>query len=150
MNKLKLLSSFIVVGALGVLVGRYVLKPKQKTKEVVKVVEVEKVVKVENKKVTTKIKETVKKDGTKETETTIVEDSSKKEVGTIESRQEVSKTVESGSRITLGLLALKEIDRFSEKTHVGFIAAVPLIGNLKVISSLDTSRRVGIGLALEL
>jgi hypothetical protein len=150
MGKLKLFVKFVVVGAIGILIGRYAFKPKETTKEVVKVVEVEKIVKVETKKVITKIKETVKKDGTKETETTIVEDSSKKEVGEVERSQEVSKVSESGSGITLGLLALKDIDRFSEKTHVGVIAGIPLFGNLKIISSLDTAKRVGIGLALEL
>jgi len=149
-DKLKLIVNFIAVGIIGILIGRYTLKPKQKTKEVIKTVEVEKIVKVESKKVTTKIKETIKKDGTKETETTIIEDSSKKEVGKVENRQEVNKVSESGSGITFGLLALKDIDRFSEKTHVGVIAGIPLFGNLKIISSLDTSKRVGIGLALEL
>lgn len=150
MSKLKLFLNFVAVGIVGILIGRYILKPKQKIKEVIKTVEVEKIVKVESKKVTTKIKETIKKDGTKETETIIIEDSNKKEVGKVENRQEVNKISESGSGITLGLLALKDIDRFSEKTHVGFIAGIPVMGNLKIITSLDTSRRVGIGLALEL
>lgn len=149
MSKIKLISSFLIVGAIGIFVGRYAIKPKEKIKEVVKVIEIEKIVKVETKKKTTKIKETIKKDGTKETETVIVEDSTKKESGTKEIKLETSKETVRGSGITLGVLALKDIDRFSEKTHVGAIATIPLIGNIKVLSSIDTSKRLGLGLALE-
>jgi hypothetical protein len=149
MNKIKLISGFILVGIVGLFVGRYFTKPKEKIKEVVKIVEVEKIVKVETKKTTTRIRETVRKDGTKETETVIVEDSTKKESETKENKLEASKEITKGFGVTLGLLALKDIDRFSEKTHVGAIAAVPLIGNIKILSSIDTSRRFGIGLALE-
>jgi hypothetical protein len=141
--------NYAIVGVICILVGRYVLQPKQQVKEVVKVVEVEKKVKEEKKKVQTKIKEIVKKDGTKETVTVITEDSSNKETGSKESTLEKKLVSKSGKGVTIGVLALKNLDYFSDKPEFGILTAIPVLGNVSIVGTADTTKRVGLGLALE-
>jgi hypothetical protein len=137
----------IIVAISCLLVGRYVLTPKPKviTKEVIKVVEVEK------KKVNTKkkkvIKETKDRDGTvvvetTETEDTVIDATRSTEVNS----SRVSKR--GGAAITLGLLAQKALDDLA-RTDYGVVVVAPLIGNLKVVGTASTDRRVGLGLAID-
>jgi hypothetical protein len=148
MKTLQNLKLPIIVGIISLLVGRYVLTPKQEVKTVVKIVEVEKNVKEEKKKVKTKIKETVTKDGTRTTETTIDEDSGSRETTSTERRIDSKTVSKTGSGLTLGLLAIKDTDDFSA-TEYGATVAVPLIGSLKVIGLATTGKQVGLGLGLE-
>jgi hypothetical protein len=115
------------------------------TKEVVKIVEVEKkTVDTKKKKVT---KETKGKDGTVVVETTETEDT---KVATNKSTNtESSKSSKiGGPAITLGLVAQKALDDFA-RTDYGVVAAVPLIGNLKVLGTASTDKKVGLGLAID-
>ncbi len=135
----------IAIAVSCLLVGRYVLTPKQEIKEVVKIVEVEKKRSETDKKTVTK--ETTKKDGTiiKETvevENTVV-DSER------DTRIDSSKSTKTGSGITLGLLALKDASDLRNPVEYGALVGVPLIGNLNVIGTVDTSKRVGVGLSIE-
>jgi hypothetical protein len=141
--------NYVIVGVIALLVGRYILQPKQQVKEVVKVVEVEKKVKEEKKKIRTEIKETVKKDGTKETTTIITDDSSSKETNSKESKLEKTLVAKSGKGITVGILALKDLNKFSDKHEFGILTTVPVFGNLSLVGSADTTKRIGLGLALE-
>lgn len=133
----------IIVAVVCLLIGRYILTPKQKTKEVVKIVTVEKQHTDTKKKVVTR--EVKKKDGTivketVETENTVV-DTSKN------SKTESSKTSETGSKITLGALAIVSTAQFN-KPEYGVTVAVPLIGNLNVQGIVTTDRKVGVGLSI--
>jgi hypothetical protein len=133
----------IITAIVALLVGRYVLTPKQKTKEVVKIVTVEKQHTDTKKKVVTR--EVKKKDGTivketVETENTVV-DTSKN------SKTESSKTSETGSKVTLGALAIVDTTNIG-KPEYGVTIAVPLIGNLNVQGLVTTDRRVGVGLSI--
>jgi hypothetical protein len=148
MKTLQNLKLPIIVGIISLLVGRYVLTPKQEVKQVIKIVEVEKNVKEEKKKVKTKIKEIVATDGTRTTETTIDEDSGTRETNTRDTKIDSKTVTKTGSGLTLGLLAIKDIDNFSA-TEYGATVAVPLIGNLKVIGLATTGKQVGLGLGLE-
>jgi hypothetical protein len=137
------LKTTIIIAIVSLLVGRYVLTPKQKTKEVVKIVTVEKQHIDTKKKVVTR--EVKKKDGTivketVETENTVV-DTSKN------SKTESSKTSETGSKVTLGALAIVDTTNIG-KPEYGVTVAVPLIGNLNVQGLVTTDRRVGVGLSI--
>jgi len=136
--------NLFIVGLISLLVGRFVLQSKQEIKEVVKYVEVE--VKKERKKKVTTTKETTNADGSSTVDTTIEEDSSS------DSQSRVSYSDETKfkkANITIGVLALKDIGKFSEKTNFGVVAVSPLIGNLSIVGTLDTTKRIGVGLALE-
>lgn len=137
----------IIVAVSCLLIGRYVLTPKPKvvTKEVVKVVEVEKkTVDTKKKKVT---KETKGKDGTIVVETTETEDTRiDVDRSTKVDSSKVSKS--GGTAITLGLLAIKDLDDLA-RTEYGAVAAVPLMGNLKVVGTASTNKTVGLGLAID-
>lgn len=137
----------IIVAVSCLLIGRYVLTPKPKvvTKEVVKVVEVEKkTVDTKKKKVT---KETKGKDGTIVVETTETEDTRiDVDRSTKVDSSKVSKS--GGTAITLGLLAIKDLDDLA-RTEYGAVAAVPLMGNLKVVGTASTDKKVGLGLAID-
>lgn len=148
MNFLNKIKIPLIVGIISLLVGRYVLTPKQEVKQVIKIVEVEKKVKEEKKKVKTKIKETVATDGSRTTETTIDEDSGSRETTSTERKTDSRTVTKTGSGLTLGVLAIKDIDDFS-KMEYGITAAIPLIGNFKVIGLATTGKQVGLGLGLE-
>ena len=131
--------------AISFFVGRYVVKPRVEIKEVIKYITVE----VEKKKTkkTTRVSETKNPDGSSTSETTIVEDSSSERSSQTSSTKETFASSSSG--LTFGVLALKDIDSFKDKTHYGVILSAPLIGNLKATGYLDTTKRVGLGLGLE-
>ena len=141
--------NYAIIAISGLLVGRYILQPKQQVKEVVKVVEVEKRVKEEKKKTRTEKREITKPDGSKETTTVITEDSATKETGSKEIKVDKTLVASSGKGITLGILALKDLDRFSDKPEFGVITSLPVLGNISVLGMVDTTKRIGIGVALE-
>lgn len=138
----------IIVGIICLLIGRYALSPKQKIVEVIKIVEVEKNVKEEKKKSKTTTRETTKPDGTKVVDTVIDEESGSKETNSRETKIDSSKITTTGSGLTLGLLAIKDIDNFSN-TEYGVSAAIPLIGSIKVLGLATTGKQVGVGLGIE-
>lgn len=144
MEKFKQYKVSFIVGIIALLVGRFVLQPYSQTKEIVKYVEVE--IKKERKRKVTTVKETTNTDGSSTVDTTIEEDSSSDSQSTISYSDEVKFKK---ANITIGVLALKDIDKFSEKTNFGVVAASPLIGNLSIVGTLDTTKRIGVGLALE-
>jgi hypothetical protein len=145
---MKNLKTYSIIGLISVgsfLIGRYVVSPKKEIKEVIKYVTVE-VEKKQTKK-TTKVSETKRPDGTTNTETTVVEETaSTKNTSTTGSKETY---IASKRGLIVGISALKDLDKFQEKTQVGANVAVPIIGNLFVTGSLDTSKRVGLGIALE-
>lgn len=141
--------AYVIIGVSCLLIGRYILQPKQEVKEVIKVVEVEKKIKEEKKKVRTETRETIKPDGSKETTVVVTEDSSSRESEARESKSETTLVAKSGAGITLGLLALKDLNKFSDKTEFGILTSVPLIGNISVVGTADTAKRIGLGLSLE-
>lgn len=141
--------AYIIIGVSCLLIGRYVLQPKQKVKEIIKIVEVEKKVKEEEKNTRTEKKETIKPDGTRETVTIIVENSNTKETETRQSKVETKVVSKKGSGISVGVLAIKDLDRFSNKPEFGVLTSIPLFGNISIVGTADTTKRVGLGLSLE-
>lgn len=135
--------NYVIVGAIALLVGRFVLQPKPKTIEVVKYVEKKEETKKTKK--TTKTRERKNPDGSSQTETEVVEDSTSNSTTTIASEKSTS----TSRGISVGILALKDLDRFSEKLEYGAVVSVPVFGSLSVIGSADTTKRVGLGVALE-
>lgn len=142
MKKISILISACLVSFL---IGRYVVKPRIEIKEVIKYVTVE----VEKKKTkkTTKVIERKNPDGSSSSETTIVEDSSSERNSQTSGTKETFASSSSG--LTFGVLALKDVDSFRDKTHYGVVLSAPLVGNLKATGYLDTTKRVGLGLGLE-
>jgi hypothetical protein len=141
--------NYIIIGVAALLAGRYILQPRQQVKEVIKVVEVERRVKEERKKTRTETKEIIKPDGSKETTTVVTEDLSSKETGSRETIAKKSTETKKGGGITLGVLALKDLDRFSNKTEIGMLVSVPLFSRISLIGSVDTTKRIGMGFSLE-
>ena len=142
--------SYIFIAISCLLVGRYVLQPKAtiQIKEVTKYVEKKQV--KEDKRKTTKVVSTTKKDGTVVKEVTVVEDTKRNTNSNskLDKTAEVKKTT--GSGITLGMLAIKDLDSsLSDKPEVGVLAVVPIFGRLSLVGTLDTGKRVGVGLAVE-
>lgn len=139
----------ILVGTLCFLAGKYIFPPEVKTeiKEVVKFVEK----KEENKKVktVTRIKETKSKDGSSVKDTVIVEDSSNQTTTNTDISKESVKIQKNNSGIRLGILAIKDVPNFSKNTEIGVLTSIPIFGKLSLLGSVDSTKRVGIGLALE-
>jgi hypothetical protein len=135
--------NYAIIAITALLIGRFVLQPKPKVKEVVKYVEKKEETKKTKK--TTRTRETKNPDGSSQTETEVVEDSTSNSSSTIAS--EKSKVISKG--VSVGILALKDLDRFSEKLEYGAVVSVPVFGSLSVIGSADTTKRVGLGIALE-
>ena len=136
----------IIIAISCILIGRYVLTPKQKVKEVevIKIVEVEKKHTDTKKKKTTK--ETTSSDGTviietTETENTVVDSDRSTKIDS-------SKTSESGSGITLGLLAVFNANEFADKPEYGATVSVPVLGNLNAQAMVTTDKRIGVGLSI--
>ena len=145
MERIKKYLNIIIASAVSFSIGYFILKPKPEVKEVIKYVTVE-VEKKQTKK-TTKVRETKNPDGSSTTDTVITEDTSS-ETSTVQAGSKET-TISQSKGISIGVLALKDLDRFSEKTHAGAVISVPLLGNLSATSYLDTTKRVGIGLSLE-
>lgn len=135
--------NYVIVGVIALVIGRFVLQPKPKTIEVVRYVEKKEETK-KTKKIT-KTKERKNPDGSSQTEVEIVEDSTSNSSTTIASEKSTS----TSKGVSVGILALKDLDKFSEKLEYGAIVSVPVLGSLSIIGSADTTKRVGLGLALE-
>ena len=141
--------NYIVIGICCLLVGRYVLQPKQEVeiREVVKYIEK----KEENTKTKKKIvkKETTKPDGSTTSETTIIEDSSSNSSSTVAQTRESYKKEKTSRGISFGVLAIKDIAEFRKATDVGVLLSVPVLGSISIVTTADSSKRVGLGLSVE-
>lgn len=134
----------IIVAISCILIGRYVLTPKQKVKEVIKIVEVEKK--------RTDIKKKVVTKETKNTDGTVVKETTETENTVVESdrstKLDSSKTSESGSGITFGLLAVFNANEFADKPEYGATVSIPVLGNLNAQALVTTDKRIGVGLSI--
>ena len=139
----------LIVGVLSFLAGKYIFPPDVKTevREVIKFVEK----KEENKKVrtVTRVRENKNPDGSSTTDTVVVEDSSSQTVTNVSSSKETFKSKSNGSKISIGILAIKDSPYFSKNTEIGVLTTIPLFGKMSIAGTVDTTKRVGIGLALE-
>ena len=135
--------NYVIIGVVALLVGRFVLQPKPKTIEVVKYVEKKEETKKTKK--TTRTRERKNPDGSSQTEIEVVEDSTSNSSTTIASEKSTS----TSKGVSVGILALKDLGRFSEKLEYGAVVSVPVFGSLSVMGSADTTKRIGLGLALE-
>lgn len=144
-NKIKI---HLIVGIVCFLTGKYVFQPKAevKVKEVVKYVEKKQEDKKTN--VITKIKETKNKDGTIVKDIVIVENSTNKTTSSTQSERKVRSETTSGENISIGILVLKDIPEFSSKTHIGVLTSIPIFGTMSVVGSLDTTKRIGLGISI--
>lgn len=130
-----------IVAISSFLAGKYIFPPKPEIKEVVKFKEVEK----EKVKVVTKFKEVTKPDGTKVVESTTTENTVTETVTDSES----TKVSKQASRLTLGMLYIKDVQDFSRPAEFGATISVPVIGNLKAHAIVTTDKKAGLGVALE-
>jgi hypothetical protein len=133
--------NYTIIAIIALLVGRFILQPKVKEK----IVYVEKKEETKKTKKTTKTRERKNPDGSSQTETEVVEDSTSNSSSTIASEKSTS----TSRGISVGILAIKDLDKFSEKLEYGAVVSIPVLGNLSIIGSADTTKRVGLGLALE-
>jgi hypothetical protein len=146
---MKNFKTYVIIGISCLLIGRYVLQPNTKTevKEVIKYVEKKKESTNTSKKTTTV--ETKNTDGSSVTTTTVVENTSSNSSTDTTLSSESSKKVTAGKRISLGVLAVKDVAEFRKAPDIGILLTVPLIGNVSVAATADSSKRIGIGLSLE-
>jgi hypothetical protein len=131
----KNIRNFTLVAVAAFLAGRYLVKPVERVKEVVKYVEVEK------KKRKTKVVEVKNPDGSERRETTIEEDQTSTKVA------EKYKSKKKG--VGIGVIALKDLSEFSSKTEFGIVSTIPLFGNVSLVGTVDSTKRVGLGISLE-
>lgn len=149
MSYIKQYKLVLIVGICCLLIGRYVLQPKVKieTREVIKYVENKKENKQTNK--VTKIKEEKKPDGSSSIETTISENSNSQVSISTSYQSDKSTKTQSGKGLIVGISAIKNIEQFSNKPDFSVLTIVPIFGNISAIGSLDTTKRVGLGIAVE-
>ncbi len=138
-----------IVGITCLFVGRYVLTPKKEIeiREVIKYVESKKENKQTNK--VTRIKEEKKPDGSVVTETVVNENSNSQTQTNINYQSDRTSKSKSKSNIIIGISAIKNIEDFSKKPDFSITTIVPIFGNISAIGSLDTTKKVGLGIALE-
>lgn len=134
--------AIVVISAF--LAGKYLFQAKTEVKTVVKYVEVEK--KVEKKASVVKSTKVEKPDGTIVTETTVTENT---QTNTDTSIKSDTTTVVKGSKISLGLLAVKSVNDFGKPFEYGMTIAVPMFGAIKAQGLVTTDKRVGLGLAVD-
>lgn len=130
---------------LSFLAGKYLFQSKPEIKEVTKTVVVENY--VEKRNVVKNTKVTEKPDGTKVTETTesdrsVIVDNTKSQV-------DKSVSVKGNTKLTLGLLAIKQVNDFAKTFEYGATVSVPVFGNIKAQGLVTTDKRLGLGLAVE-
>lgn len=152
MQLIKKYTTLIIVSIVSLAVGRYVLQPKTtvETKEVVKYVTVYKEKKEEKKKKKTTVTERTNPDGTKETTTVITEDDSvvTDSSGGTKIETESIKITSNTSRLSLSLLAIKDIPNPSKPIAYGAVISVPIVGSLNATGMVTTERQIGIGLGI--
>lgn len=144
-GKMKLYLYAGVACLLSFLAGKYLFPPSPEIKERVKTVVVEKY--VEKRNIVKNTKVTEKPDGTKVTETT--ESDRSVIVDNTKSQSEKKVEVKGSAKLTLGLLAIKQVDDFGKPFEYGATVSVPVFGNVKAQGLVTTDKRVGLGLALE-
>lgn len=151
-SKLKNYTTLLVVAISGILIGRYIIQPKQevKIKEKIVYVEVFKEKKEEKKNTKTTITEKVDKDGSK-TITTVITDNSTTSTQTSKDTKEKTDTstvTKTGHSITLGMLAIKDLPNPTKPIAYGVTVAVPVFGSISATGLVTTEKQVGIGLAI--
>jgi hypothetical protein len=147
MQKIRKYATLVSVSIISMLVGRYVFQtPKRvEIKEVIKFVEKKEEASRKNKK--TVIRENKKPDGTTNTETIIVEDSTSVIKTETSFTSEKSKVV-TQHKLSLGLLAIKDLPNFKNNLEYGVLVSVPVLGSISVTTMVDTTKRVGVGLSI--
>ena len=138
----------LVIAVAFLLIGRFVLHPKQKIVETVKTVEVVKEVKVEEKKKKEVKTEIIKPDGTKETRTETSEDTNTSTEFDKTASSETKKKI-GGPRVIVGILAIKNTQEFSQKPEFAITVTAPIFGSLKAQAIGTTDKQVGSGVAIE-
>lgn len=149
MKRIKKHSKTILIAVSCLLVGKYVLQPKQEIKIIEVVKYIEKKQESSNTKKTTKVKETKNPDGTFTTETTISEDYSSNSSSSVASSRETAKVISRGRAISFGILAIKDTTNFNKQADYGIVATTPIFGSLAITTMFDTSKRIGLGVSLE-
>lgn len=148
MNTFHKIKTYLIIGIVCFIAGKYIFPPDKeiKIKEVVKYVEK----KQEDKKtrVITRVKETSKTDGTTTKETVIVEDSTNKTTSIVDSEKKSESSKISASKVSIGVMALKDIPEFSQKTHIGVLTSIRIFGSISLVGSLDSTKRVGLGISI--
>jgi hypothetical protein len=134
-----------IIALCSFLAGKYLFPPKPEIKEVTKTVTVEKYVEKRNVKKNKVI--TKKPDGTKITEITEIDTSIITD--NRNSKTEKKTQVKSAAKLTLGLLAIKQINDFGQPFEYGATISVPVFGAVKAQGLVTTDKRVGLGLGLE-
>lgn len=139
----------ILVGILCFLAGKYIFPPDKEVqvKEVVKYVTVKEEV----------VKEVViqRKREEKRPDGTIIVETVSETIDSTETRnstnltQDKIKITSKKKSLSLGLLALKPLDNFNQKTEFQVLTIAPLFGNLSIAGSIDSSKKIGVGLVLE-
>lgn len=139
----------LIIGTLCFLAGKYIFPPDKEiqVKEVVKYVTVKEEV----------VKEVViqKRREEKRPDGTVIIETVSETVDSTETRnsknltKNKNKIISKNKNLSLGLLALKPLDNFNEKTELQVLTIVPLFGNLSVAGSIDSSKKIGVGLVLE-
>lgn len=140
---MKQILTLILVGVSSFFAGKYLFPPQPEIKEVTKTVTIEKI--VEKRNVVKTVKVTEKPDGTKVTETT---EKDKSIIIDNTDTRTATKTEVKTTKITLGMLALKDLDNF-KNTEFGATVTVPLFGNIKAQAIGTTGKQIGVGLAWE-
>ena len=135
----------IIVGIIAFFAGKFLTKPKTKTVEIIKYVTIE--VEKKKTKTTTSIKERANPDGSTTKDTTVVEESSSEKNSNTTIASEKRK--EQGSSVSIAILALKDLGEFSKDTHIGTVISIPVFGSIKATSYIDSTKRVGLGLAID-
>lgn len=147
-TKLKWIGVGVLLLALGFGVGKFSnpakVITKVETKEVIKFVEV----KQENKNVVITTKKTTQKDGT------IVEESKTedKTVTKVDTKIDSKKETESETitvrdiGLNIGLLAIKDISHFNDKTEYAFVAKKRIFSSVTLNGLITTDKKIGLGL----
>lgn len=149
MDKIKTLINFTIVGIIGILIGRFLIQPKTKIIEKEKIVYVDKKEEKKDSKITTRIREEKKPDGTIVTDTTKTEETKTETKTEVAVQKEKTKETKKGSGFIIGAMIMDEIDNLSSRDHYGVLLAIPIAERAFIFSTVDFEKRMGVGLALE-
>ena len=149
MELIKKISTFAIVGVIGVVIGRFFVQPKTKVVEKEVVIYREKKEEKKNSKVTTRTREEKKPDGTIVTDTTKTEETKTETKTDTKIAKEKTKSTKSGSGVLIGAMIMDDLNDLKSKEHYGIMVAVPLAQRAYIFSTVDLEKRFGIGLALE-
>ena len=149
MELIKKISTFVIVGAIGVVIGGFFVQPKTKVVEKEVVIYREKKEEKKNSKVTTRTREEKKPDGTVVIDTTKTEETKTETKTDIKLAKEKSKSIQKGSGVLIGAMIMDDLNDLRSKDHFGVMVAVPLAPRAYIFGTADMQQRIGIGLALE-